>query len=569
MRYLVLVSDYDGTIATGGHAEPATLAAIERLRGSGRRAILLSGRRLDDLLSVFPRPRLFDYVVAENGALVYETRTGEQTLLGKPPPAEFVQRLKELTNNSIEAGKVILSTWLPHHSAVLQAIQEMGLELQIVFNKAAVMVLPAGINKASGMEYALRKLGLSRHEAVGIGDAENDHSFLELCECAVAVGNAVPAIREVAAYTTRSEAGQGVAEVIEELIANDLSRMHGRLEKNLVTIGLGPNGKPVTVPPYGLNILIAGPSGSGKSTVTAGIIERLIERAYQVCIVDPEGDYGTLPEVLTLGGPRYAVTVNQALAVLEDPKMNLNMNLLGISLADRPQYFGHLFPNLQAMRTRTGRPHWIVLDEAHHMLPADWGHVGRALPQRLGETVLVTVHPEHVAPLTLSLVDIVILIGHSPKKTLDAFANAAGKTFTWPEGLSHKDGHAVVWLPRGGKAPFSMRIMSGRIERIRHLRKYAEGNMLDRSFYFSGPAQRHNLRAQNLAIFSQMADGIDEETWLYHLYRGDYSRWFRDAVKDPYLADHTERIEQRKDLRPGETRDLIRSFIEARYTLPQ
>jgi hydroxymethylpyrimidine pyrophosphatase-like HAD family hydrolase len=569
MRYLVLVTDYDGTIATGGQAEPAALAAIERLRASGRRAILVSGRRVDDLLAIFPHLRMFDYVVAENGAVVYKPETREQTLLGKPPPAALVERLKELTNDSIESGKVVVSTWLPHHSAVLQAIQGWGLELQIVFNKEAVMVLPSGVNKARGMEYALRKLGFSRHEAVGIGDAENDHSFLELCECAVAVANAVPTIRELAAFTTKSEAGQGVAELIEELIANDLSRMHGRLQKNLVTIGLGPNGKPVTVPPYGLNILIAGPSGSGKSTVTAGIIERLIERAYQVCIVDPEGDYGALPEVLTLGSPLHAVPVNQGLSVLEDPKMNLNVNLLGISLGERPQYFGYLFPHLQAMRTRTGRPHWIVLDEAHHMLPADWGHVGRALPQRLGETVLVTVHPEHIAPLSLSLIDVVILVGHSPKKTLKAFADAAGQTFTWPEGLSHQTGHAVVWFPHGGKAPFLMRIMSGRVERIRHLRKYAEGNMRNRSFYFRGPARRHNLRAQNLVIFSQIADGIDEETWLFHLYRGDYSRWFREAVKDSYLADHAERIEQRQDLRPAETRDLIRSFIEARYTLPE
>jgi hydroxymethylpyrimidine pyrophosphatase-like HAD family hydrolase len=569
MRYLVLVTDYDGTIATGGKADESTLLAIERLRMSGRRAILLTGRRVDDLLVVCPRVRLFDYVVAENGAVFYEPRTREQTLLGKPPPDEFVQRLKELTDNSIDIGQVVVSTWLPHHIAVLQAIQEMGLELQLIFNREAVMVLPAGVNKASGMEYALRKLGFSPHEAVGIGDAQNDHSFLERCECAVAVANAVPAIRGLAAFTTKSKAGQGVVELVEELIANDLSRMHGRLEKNLLTIGLGPDRRPVTVPPYGLNILIAGPSGSGKSTVTAGIVERLIERAYQVCIVDPEGDYGTLPEVLTLGSPRHAVTVNQALAVLEDPKMNLNVNLLGISLADRPEYFAHLFPSLQAMRTRTGRPHWIILDEAHHMLPADWGHVGKALPQRLGETVLVTVHPEHVAPMSLSLVDVLIAVGRAPRETLKAFADAAGQTFTWPEGLSHRNGHAVVWFPRSGGAPFTMKIMSHRTERIRHLRKYAEGNMRDRSFYFRGPAGRHNLKAQNLVIFSQIAEGIDEETWLFHLHRGDYSRWFREAVKDPYLADQAERIEQRQDLRPAEARELMLSFIEGRYTLPE
>ena len=569
MRYLVLVTDYDGTLASGGKADESTLSALERLRMSGRRAILLTGRQLDDLLTVCPRLSVFDYVVAENGAVLYEPRTRQQTLLGKPPPGRFLQRLRELTGDSIGVGKVIVDTRVPHHTAVLQAIQEMGLELQIVFNRDAVMVLPAGVNKASGMDHALRKLGLSPHEAIGIGDSQNDHSFLECCECAVAVANALPAIRELAAFTTAGEAGQGVAEVIDELIANDFSRMHGRLEKNLVAIGIGPDGKAVAIPPYGLNILIAGPSGSGKSTLTAGIVERLIDRAYQVCIVDPEGDYGTLPQVLSLGSPRHAIPVNEALAVLEDPKLNLNLNLLGISLADRPQYFGHLFPSLQAMRTRTGRPHWIVLDEAHHMLPFDWGHVDKALPHRLGETVLVTVHPEHLAPLTLSLVDVVVLVGQSPEKTLKAFADALGLDLHWPDGLSYQRRHAVAWFPRSGKPPFSMRVTSSRVERIRHLRKYAEGNLRDRSFYFRGPEGRHNLKAQNLLIFAQIAEGIDEETWLFHLYNGGYSTWFREAVKDPYLADQTERIEHRRDLQPAETRGLIVSFIEGRYTLPE
>ncbi len=203
------------------------------------------------------------------------------------------------------------------------------------------------------------------------------------------------------------------------------------------------------------------------------------------------------------------------------------------------------------------------------MLPADWGHVGKALPQRLGETVLVTVHPEHVAPLTLSLVDVVIAVGNAPKKTVKAFADAAGLTFGWPGGLSYQQGHAVAWFPRSGEAPFSMRIISGRAERIRHRRKYAEGNMRDRSFYFRGPARRHNLKAQNLVIFSQIAEGIDEDTWLFHLRKGDYSTWFREAVKDSYLADQAERIEQRQDLQPAETRELMRSFIEGRYTLPE
>jgi hydroxymethylpyrimidine pyrophosphatase-like HAD family hydrolase len=569
MRYMVLAIDYDGSIATDGQVDKAALSAIERLRMSGRRAILVTGRRVDDLLSVCPHLRLFDYIVAENGAVVYEPRTREQTLLAKPPPEEFVQRLKEMAVGPIDVGKVIVATWLPHHNAVLRAIQEMGLELQVIFNRQAVMVLPAGVNKASGMEYALRKLGLSSHEAVGVGNAENDHSFLERCECAVALANAIPSIHQIAAFTTKGDAGTGVVETVDELIANDLSRMAGKLPQNLVVIGAHVDGTPVTVPPYGLNILIVGPSASGKSTLAVGIIERLIKRAYQVCIVDPEGDYGTLRGLVTLGNQKRGATVHEVLAVLDDPTINLNVNLLGIPLLQRPEYFGHLFPNLQAMRTRTGRPHWIVLDEAHHMLPADWGHLGKALPSNLGETVLVTVHPEHLAPLTLSLVDAVIAVGPSPMKTLKAFADATGRKLTSDEEVVARRGHAVTWFPRRGDAPFYMKIIPGRTERVRHLRKYAEGNMRNNSFYFRGPAGRHNLLAQNLAIFSQIADGIDEETWLFHLHRGDYSHWFRKAVKDSDLADQTEQIERRRDLKPAETRELIRNLIEGRYTLSE
>ena len=569
MRYLTLATDYDGTIATNGQMSVEAVSAIGRLRHSGRRAILVTGRRLDDLLIVCPQIDLFDYVVAENGALVYSPRTQSQTLLGKSPPAEFIGCLRSLGVDPIDVGQVILSTWLPNHIAVLRAIQETGLALHVIFNREAVMVLPNGINKMTGLDYALRKLGLSFHEAVGIGDAQNDYSFLERCECAVAVANAVPSIQRLAAFVTQQQAGEGVAELIEELIADDLERVESKLEQHFVTVGLRADGIAVTVPPYGVNILIAGPSGSGKSTIVAGLVERLIAQDYQVCIIDPEGDYGPSQGVITLGDRDHAVSINEVLAILEDPKINLNVNLLGIQFADRPVFFGQFFPGLRVLRTRTARPHWVILDEAHHLLPVEWGHLSEALPQQLGETILVTVQPDHLPPAILSLVDVIIAVGKSPDKTLRSFGRVSGDAIVWPEGLSHKPGQAVIWFPRLGHPPFSMSVIPGSRDRIRHRRKYAEGNMRNNSFYFRGPAASQNLKAQNLAVFSQLAEGIDEETWLFHLYRGDYSRWFREAVKDPYLADQTERIEQRSNLQPAETRNLIRRLIDARYTLPR
>ena len=568
MRYLAIAIDYDGVVANDGRASAAAINAIERLRSSGRRAILMTGRRLDNLRHSCPNVSAFDFVVAENGAVVYEPSTREETVLAEPIPSEFIERLKRSGVDPLEVGKVIVATWLPHHISVLKTIQEMGLELHVIFNRAAVIVLPAGINKATGMSFVLRKLGLSAHEVVGVGDAENDHSFLARCECPAAVANAVPSIRKLAAVVTKSDNGAGLVELIDELVTNDLCRLHGQLTQHFISIGRRDDGSLVTVPPYGINILIAGPSGTGKSTISAGIVERLINKAYQLCIVDPEGDYGTLPDVVTLGNHNHAVNVNEVLGFLEDPTVNLNVNLLGIPLADRPEFFGQLFPNLQGMRTRTGRPHWIVLDEAHHLFPAEWGHLDRALPLSLGEVVLVTVHPDHLAPPVLPLIDVVVAVGPEPDRTIQRFAAAIGRVVAWPEGLGHQKRKAVVWFPKDKGPPFSMDILPGRAERIRHHRKYAEGNMRNRSFFFRGPENRNNLRAQNLAIFSQIAEGIDERDWLFHLRRGDYSRWFRSCVKDSYLADQAERIEQRQDLRPAQTRKLIRSLIEARYTLP-
>lgn len=569
MRYLALVTDYDGVIARDGVPSEDALAAVERVRRSGRRTILVTGRRLDDLRQSCPNLSLFDCVVAENGAVIYEPRTREETILGEPPPTEFIERLKELGVSPLEVGRVIIATWLPHHMSVIRAIQELGLELHLVFNRASVMVLPTGTNKSTGMSYALRKFALSPHEVFGVGDAENDHSFLQGSECAATVANAVPSIRNLAAVVASGANGAGLAELIDELVANDFCHMHDRLQNHVVPIGRRPDGTMVSIPAYGHNILIAGPSGSGKSTVTAGIVERLLHQAYQVCVIDPEGDYGTLQDVITLGNRGHAVTVNEVLAIIEDPKITLNVNLLGIQLADRPEFFSQLFPTLQAMRTRTGRPHWIILDEAHHMIPADWSHGDRALPQQLGETVFVTVHPDHLAPSILPVIDTVIAVGADPDKTLAQFADVIGRPLVWPSGLSHQKGMAVVWLLRQAEPPFSIEILPGRSERIRHHRKYAEGDMRHRSFYFRGPENRHNLKAQNLAVFSQIAEGIGEETWLFHLRRGDYSRWFRASVKDNYLAGQAERIEQRQDLQPMETRRLIRNLIEARYTLPE
>ena len=569
MRYLALATDYDGTLAEHETVSARAVHAIERLKISGRRVILVTGRRLDELLKACSCVRLFDMVVAENGGVAYDPSTREQVCLAGPPPERFVRMLQSRGVEPLEIGQVLVATQAQHRAAVQDVIWELGLEVQVIGNRNAVMVLPAGVNKASGLEYALRELGLSRHEVVGIGDAENDHSFLRRCECAAAVASAAQSTKEVAAIVTSGGAGEGVIELIDELIANDLARTGGTLSQNLTVLGIRDDGAAVYLPPYGHNLLVAGPSGCGKSTLTAGIIERLIDKDYQVCVVDPEGDYGTLRKLVALGNQWRAPSVSEVLAILDDPKINLSVNLLGIPLDDRPAFFAQLIPTLQAMRARTGRPHWLVLDEAHHMLPATWGHTASVLPLRLQETILVTVHPDHVAPAVLAPIDIVVAIGRSPQQTLEKFARAAGQKLAWPQELAWEADRVVAWFVRSAQPPFRMRSQRGRSERLRHRRKYAEGDLRWHSFYFRGPDRQHNLKAQNLAVFCQIAQGIDEPTWLYHLHRGDYSNWFRHAIKDEFLANEAERVEHRADLSPWQTRDAMRELVNLRYTLPE
>ena len=291
MRYHVLACDYDGTIAHHGRVDDETIAALGRLRDTGRRLILVTGRELQDLLAVCPHVELFDRVVAENGAVVYWPATREEKLLGEPPPEPFVRALRERGVSPIAVGRVIVATWKPHETTVLEVIRDLGLELHVTFNKDAVMVLPAGLSKATGLAEALRELGLSAHNVVGIGDAENDHAFLRLCECRIAVANALPMLKNAADFVTRHDHGAGVRELIDMLIATDLRDLEPRLGRHDILLGVRADRTEVLLRPYGTSVLLVGSSGSGKSTLAAGVLERLAECEHQFCVVDPEGDY--------------------------------------------------------------------------------------------------------------------------------------------------------------------------------------------------------------------------------------------------------------------------------------
>jgi hydroxymethylpyrimidine pyrophosphatase-like HAD family hydrolase len=568
MRYLALACDFDETLVRGSELRPETVSALERLRASGRKVILVTGREFEDLLSVCPSIDLFDRVVAENGALLYWPESKKEKVLADPPPPALISALSE-RSIPFSQGRVVLSTGRPYDTALLQAISDLGLEHQIIFNKGSVMLLPSGVNKATGLKAALRDLKLAPHNVVGIGDAENDHAFLSLCECAVAVANALPTVQQRADFVTAAENGAGVIELIEEVVATDLAAGEPLLTRHHILIGTR-NGEEVRIPPYSKNLLFAGSSGGGKSTLATGFLEKLVEAQYQFCVVDPEGDYESFEGAVVLGNNERAPNAEEVLKVLEDPEDNLVINLIGVDLADRPAYLLALLPRLQEMRAQTGRPHWILLDETHHVLPSTWDPATLTFPPSIDRMIFVTVEPEQVHSIALQTVETVITVGDKPWETLEQFCQTVGAPAPSKAARKLKPGEALFWSRKTRGEPFVFAAAPNRTQRRRHQRKYAEGELPEeRSFYFKGPNGSLNLRAQNLILFTQLGEGVDDETWVHHLRQGDYSRWFRERIKDEGLAEDAASVESTPELSPAESRRMIKQMIEKRYTLPE
>lgn len=213
-----LATDYDGTLATAGNVDKATVASLLRLQGAGWRLILVTGRVLEDLQAVFPEVGLFDCVVAENGALLYRPQPAEIKLLAAPPPAAFVEEL-QMQGVPLGLGRVIVATVIPHEQEVFKVIARHKLPLEVIFNKGAVMVLPKGVDKASGLKAAAAELRISLQEMVGVGDAENDGSFLQVCGMSVAVANALPALKKEVDIVLMESEGAGVRELVERLLS--------------------------------------------------------------------------------------------------------------------------------------------------------------------------------------------------------------------------------------------------------------------------------------------------------------------------------------------------------------
>ena len=562
MWYHVIACDYDGTLATDGRIAPETLAALGRVRHAGRRVVLITGRRFDDLLVVCPELDFFDWVVAENGAVLYEPRAKRVDDLAAPPPAAFLAAL-ERAGVPFSAGRVIVATEVPHETAVLRAIHDLGLELQIIFNRESVMVLPAAVSKQSGLEEALRRLGVPAHNAIGVGDAENDHAFLRLAGFAVAVGNAIPSLIAEADLVTRAANGAGVREFVDSWLLAGQEPFRPRS----IAVGVEDDGTPVTLPVRGPNLLVTGASGSGKSTLAGVFVERLVHDKYVVCLLDPEGDYRPLAEqegivVLASEAGTEANRAEEIGRLLRHRSTSVAIDLSSLDRSERVRAAARFLHAVQRLRAETGAPHWVLIDEAHHLFPRG-GSVAEAMFDFEWRGVcLITSDPDQVAPSVLAVAERVLATSIAavterlPLLPRDAV----------PGG--ELDADEALDITRSAGAPLRVRrfrVAPRETTHRRHVRKYATGRLEpEHSFHFRGPDGRLNLVAHNLETFTMLAEGVDDATWLHHFRSGDVSRWLREAIKDVGLADEVQALERSGDA--ASSRRAVLEAIGRRYT---
>jgi len=221
-HFKALASDGDGTLTRGGHLGKATFDALRRLRQAGKRIILTTGETPKDLAK-FPHLELFDLVVAENGALLFDPSTRKEELLAEPPPVALIQKLRAAKIDPLKFGRVIVSTESPRECAVAEVLRDFG--WQVVLNRRNIMMLPQGINKATGLTVALRRLGLADRDVVAVGDAENDLALFKACGCGVAVANAIPELKKEATLVTSFGNGAGVVELIDKLLSDSIFKV--------------------------------------------------------------------------------------------------------------------------------------------------------------------------------------------------------------------------------------------------------------------------------------------------------------------------------------------------------
>lgn len=569
----VLACDFDGTSAVEGHLAPEVAEALAAARRTGIRTMLVTGRVMEDLERARVDFAMFDAVVAENGAVVWIPARARTIVLGAPPPESFLGRLRG-AGIAFHAGRVVIGTWEHHASQILTLVRESGVDLQLVFNRAAVMLLPSGINKAVGVHRALQELHRSARNMIAFGDAENDLPLFHCAEIGVAARGSVPAVAAVADDRLTQPGPLGLSRYVVRLLEKG-----GRVSTPLrhrVVVGERHDGARAMLPGDDVNVLVSGDPRSGKSWLAGLVAERIIAGGYRACIFDPEGDYGSLsalPGVAVLGQRVSLPAASELPMVLADLDMSVIVSLTKLTQQEKCRYVCAAINALAAERVRSGLPHWILVDEAHYFFRAGENGCGRSLAG-VGNVILVTYRPS-LLPMEVHDTIGAYLITRteidSERYFMESIIGARGPRDVDPAralrevempvaGLLTAVEHGAHWTTFGPSTRDAAH--------VHHGRKYVESNFGDdRAFRFVGVNGSPMLVAHNVREFAAALGTAPIDAIRRHLVAGDFSRWSRDVLGDPDLAAGLDKLERTTAAGADPSRQELIQHVRDRYVL--
>ncbi len=542
--FKVVAADFDGTLASGGKLDPEVLRAIDRARGDGLAIVVVTGRIGAELHAEFPQlAGHADALVLENGAVV--SFDGEVRALA---PAVGPELDKALTERGIpfRRGQVLVAVDGEHTAAVGEVICELEMDYQLIRNRAALMVLPAGITKGTGLTALLETMNLSPHNTVAVGDAENDLSLLGVAEVGAAVANAVSSLRRSADVVLDEPGAAGVAGLLNSPYLSGAERFCP--SRHWLEIGAFEDGTPTRLPGSQARILVTGPAASGKSYLVGLMAERWISAGYCVLVIDPEGDHLQLQQL----GHVQVVDAGHHLpepAELVDalrPNSGMVVDLSGLAEPDKTDYVHRLRATAEAHREQYGFPHWVIYDEAHLLGIGEEAHWARR-----GGYVLCSFVPASLPAHEADSSDVVLALTRSDTATDLASRRRATIRF-------------------GSGPPREFTIGERHTRHVRHRHKYADIHLpAERRFYFRSTDGLPIAPAATMHDFTVALRHLDQQALEYHLERGDFSHWLEGTIADKELAARVAAWEDDLEARRAADLERIRQqlvkAVEKRY----
>ncbi len=584
MLFKVIAVDLDGTIALNDQVKASTWQILREANASGFAIFLVTGRTLHELPTLGPFEEICEVIIAENGAALYFPSTESVVLPFGHLAPEVMQRIASLPIPQ-SRGMAIAATWTPHDREIQQILSETGYAATIEYNKGAVMVLPPGATKGTGLMVALRELGYSPHNVLAFGDAENDRSFFEQVELAVAVSNAAPAIKNIADYVLDQPNGQGVETFIKDLLKGCIPRHIATRPDRQLNLGQFPSGDRLVLNPLYVtvgNMGIFGSSGSGKSWLAGLIAEKLLQLDYQVCIVDPEGDYRGIkafPNTLLLGSTESSPPKGSEVStLLEYSNLNLVLDLSIYQTDEKIAYVNDLLKTISNLRENRGKPHWLLIDESHYFCQDPDAPITKLLHDRMssGGYTLVSYKPSMMDAQVLDHLDCMLLTRLNDIREAERLEELLPYT---PEGqnlyeiLRNLTDKQAFFCARHDlnnlstkQSVIEFHQVRRKVPHIRHLHKYLRAPLPQhKQFHFDQTKTGgEKYSAASIYDFLRLIPTLPITALKYHLHRGDLEAWCKYILHDDELAKRLRKIANRK-MASGEIRDAMLNAVSSRF----